>query len=66
MAIPSPFGVRLVARTKSTANTNDPAIGRPLPDGVSCRDAHQHGRPWPVAGQRFHLITMGSILVDAR
>ncbi|MBS1102123.1 site-specific integrase [Gluconobacter sp. Dm-62] len=53
MTIPSHFGVRLMARIKSAENAKDPATGRPLPDGVSCRGPRQYRARKLVNGQRI-------------
>ncbi|NHN86888.1 tyrosine-type recombinase/integrase [Acetobacter musti] len=42
-----------MARTKSAENANDPATGRPLPDGVSCRGPKQYRARKLVNGQRI-------------
>ncbi|WP_291366389.1 hypothetical protein [Acetobacter sp. UBA5411] len=41
------------ARTKSAENANHPATGRPLPNGVSCRDPKQYRARKLVNGQRI-------------
>ncbi|WP_254454890.1 hypothetical protein [Acetobacter estunensis] len=42
-----------MARTKSAENVNDPATGRPRPDGVSCRGPKQYRARKLVNGQRI-------------
>ncbi|MFT9365681.1 DUF3598 family protein [Gluconobacter cadivus] len=42
-----------MARIKSAENAKDPATGRPLPDGVSCRGPKQYRPRKLVNGQRI-------------
>ncbi|WP_237468744.1 hypothetical protein [Gluconobacter sphaericus] len=42
-----------MARIKSAENAKDPATGRPLPDGVSCRGPRQYRARKLVSGQRI-------------
>lgn len=42
-----------MARLKSTENAKDPAAGRLLPDGVSCRGSKQYRARKIVNGQRI-------------
>jgi hypothetical protein len=42
-----------MARIKSAENAKDPATGRPLPDGVSCRGPKQYRARKLVNGQRI-------------